>query len=90
VVGIAEKLALADALASCVSEDRRFRAVQFLEGLSGDELQYIAAFYGSLILNKHLEAVDTPGNPRAECDSGNTDECRHEMLVLLEFLCLCP
>ena len=42
---------LVRALCSCVGDRKRGRARRFLQGLSADELQYIAEFIGSCILD---------------------------------------
>jgi hypothetical protein len=56
---------LVRALCSCVGDERRRKARRFLQGLSGDELQYIAEFIGSCI----LEAEEGP-----VCASGHLAE----------------
>lgn len=65
---------LVRALCSCVGDRRRGRARRFLRGLSADELQYIADFLGSRILES---------NHRRECrisaleeDIANFERCR--------------
>ena len=52
---------LVSALCSCVRDRRRSRTRRFLQGLSSDELQYIADFLGSCILE---------ANDRVECSHG--------------------
>lgn len=47
---IATKSTLVSALCKCVENQQRRKTRQFLEGLSTDELQYIAEFLGSCIL----------------------------------------
>lgn len=49
-----EKFALVEALACMTNFDRRETARRFLEGLSTDELQYIAAFLGARLLDPAL------------------------------------
>ena len=49
-----EKFALVEALACMTNLDRRESARRFLEGLSTDELQYIAAFLGARLLDPAL------------------------------------
>lgn len=56
---------LVRALCSCVTDRKRERARRFLQGLSADELQYIAEFLGSCILE--------PGHVRA-CTRGELAE----------------
>jgi hypothetical protein len=76
-------------------EPRR-RARQFLLGLSTDELQYIAEFFGSCVLesekpyrwtrlqlSQNIQRFD-------HCQMKNsTSDRQHKMLLLLEFLCRC-
>ena len=50
MLSVAPKQTLVSALCSWVGEHKRRRARRFLQGLSVDELQYIAEFLGSCIL----------------------------------------
>jgi len=47
---LTSKTALVTAISSLTSQGRREAARRFLEGLSTDELQYIASFYGARLL----------------------------------------
>jgi hypothetical protein len=90
------------ALSDCVEQRRRRLAKRFLQGLSADELQYIAEFLGSCI----LESSSQPVASRGQVAEGIThfERCRHgrrpvtrdpvedqdhKMILLLEYLCRC-
>jgi len=53
-----QKLILVDALSCTANLSRRESARSFLEGLSTDELQYIAAFLGACVLEPMLDDSD--------------------------------
>jgi len=53
-VATAKKPALVRALSACVDDVQRGQARRFLQGLSTDELQFIAEFLGSCILESGL------------------------------------
>ncbi len=88
-----DRTALVQAL-SCITErTRRGAAQRFLEGLSSDELKYIAEFVGASCLDPDLK----PGQTRdlaARCIerfqqmSGASPCASHKMILLLEFLSL--
>jgi hypothetical protein len=74
---------------------QRRRARQFLLGLSTDELQYIAEFLGSCVLeseqpyrwtrpqlNQGIQRFD-------QCQKNSVSDRQHKMILLLEFLCRC-
>jgi len=78
-----------------VSSEQRRKARQFLLGLSTDELQYIAEFLGSCILeseqpskwtraqlNRNIQRFD-------QCRKKTVSDGQHKMILLLEFLCRC-
>lgn len=88
---------LVAALVSCADTPHRSRARRFVQGLSSDELQFIAEFLGACVL-------DSAGNPRAsraqwaeritryQKVSNGSGACRsadqeHKMILLLEYLC---
>ena len=88
-----DRAALVQALSSVSEGGRRIAAERFLEGLSSDELRYIADFVGASCLEPDLK----PGQTRAliaECIeryqsmAGSRDGCCHKMILLLEFLSL--
>lgn len=90
------KASLVSALSSCVSDPQRRRARRFLQGLSADELQYIAEFLGSCILESPRRCNCTRWQlaegiaefERARGASCSPDE-DHKMILLLEYLCRC-
>jgi hypothetical protein len=95
------RVELVSALCSCVGDRRRGKARRFLQGLSGDELEYIAEFLGSCI----LEAEYCLGSTRRQLadDVARFERCRraaaprkkapqdedHKMILLLEYLNCC-
>jgi hypothetical protein len=50
---------LVSALVECAEQPLRLDARRFLEGLTADELQFIADFLGFCILESHLPAAPT-------------------------------
>ena len=92
---------LVEALCSCVGDRRRGTARRFLQGLSAGELEYIAEFLGSCI----LEAEQHLGATRWQLaeDVARFERCRraaaplsapsqdedHKMILLLEYLSRC-
>ena len=93
------KRTLVYALSSCVTGNQRRKAARFLEGLSADELEYIAEFLGACIMEPFpgtgrsrteladrittFERCSRPCCPLA--DSLSNQE--HKMILLLEYLC---
>ena len=93
---------LVTALSECVEERRRRLAKRFLQGLSADELQYIAEFLGCCILESTSRLASSrdqvaEGITRFECRrggrrlaaGGTLDDQAHKMILLLEYLCRC-
>ena len=93
------KRTLVHALSSCVAGNQKRRAVRFLEGLSADELEYIAEFLGACIM-EHSPGASRSRTELADCitafercsrpgcllaDSLSNQE--HKMILLLEYLC---
>ena len=88
---------LVSALSSCVADPKKRKARRFLQGLSRDELQYIAEFMGCCILESHQRL----GCTRRQLAEGiaQFEHCRtrargwqdddHKMILLLEYLCRC-
>lgn len=64
------------ALCSCAGDRRQGKARRFLQGLSADELNYIAEFLGSCI----LESNDRLGSTRGQLaeDVARFERCRRE------------
>jgi len=87
--------ALVIALAAAADSSRRNRARKFLQGLSGDELQYIADFLGACILEA---TADCPGPAvagcihefqrarRSCCSPESASDQDHKMILVLEYL----
>lgn len=84
---------LVTALASCCDDLMRYKTRRFLAGLSRDELQFIAEFVGSSI----LEAADSCSHSRREVaervarfqrtrEGSNGADQDHKTILLLEFL----
>lgn len=92
------RTALVSAIAACVGERRQKRAQRFLQGLSFDELQYIAEYLGACLLessvrlkcDRHqlLEGITRFDRVRS-VSGGTLLDQEHKMLVLLEYLCRC-
>jgi hypothetical protein len=93
------KRTLVHALSSCVATNQRRRAARFLEGLSADELQYIAGFLGACIMEPsppagrnraelatRIASFELCCHPRASPGESFTDR-EHKMILLLEYLC---
>ena len=89
------KNVLVKSLGSMVPCEHRHKARQFLLGLSTDELQYIAEFLGSCVLeaekpyrwtrlqlSQSIQRFDY-------CQKISLSDRQHKMILLLEFLCRC-
>ena len=99
----AKKSTLVRALSLCVEESQRRGIKRFLLGLATDELQYIAEFLGSCILESGwrcyrnrtqlAEAIKRFDSSRREvscrCLAGSLrdQDLEHKMILLLEYLC---
>jgi hypothetical protein len=89
------KTILVKALCSMVPCEQRRKARQFLLGLSTDELQYIAEFFGSCVLESERPYRWT----RTELTQNiqrfdhrqkySVSDRQHKMILLLEFLYRC-
>ena len=98
-----KKSTLVRALTLCVDDSQRREIRRFLLGLATDELQYIAEFLGSCILESGwrwrgnrtqlAEAIRQFGRNRREsgckCSAGSLrdQDQEHKMILLLEYLC---
>ncbi|MFB3827346.1 MAG: hypothetical protein ACE15B_11285 [Bryobacteraceae bacterium] len=85
------KAALVTALAACASERQRAKARRFLQGLSCDELQYIADYFGACILE------EDPATLRRYCGASvspgaHLNDREHKIVLLMEYLgrCVAP
>ena len=88
---------LVDALLGISLMDRRENTRRFLEGLSTDELQYIAAFLGAKILDPNPDVSPLNRDELSReieryevSQAGSLDGADqvHKMILLLEFLSL--
>jgi hypothetical protein len=90
------RAALISAIAVCAEERLQAKAREFLQGLSTDELQYIAEFLGACVLEsvghspfdrrelaEGISQFDQARRPAVQCCSDR----EHKMILLLEYLC---
>ena len=96
-----KKSALVLALSVCVEDLQRREIRRFLQGLATDELQYIAEFLGSCILESGgrchcsrtqlAEAIKQFDRTRrgsiAAARAPQDQDQEHKMILLLEYLC---
>lgn len=75
--------ALVSALAACCERPLRSPVRRFLVGLSSDELEFIAGFLGSCILEASGEEI---AGYRPALRSAPTDDQNHKMILVREFL----
>ena len=96
-----ERASLVNVLATVALSDRRRTARRFLQGLSTEELRYIASYLGACLLESEF-----PSRPPSRCEIAweilNYEWCRvacseaisgdleHKMILLLEYLSSCP
>jgi hypothetical protein len=102
-VPAAQKSVLVSALSACADGSQQRDARRFLQGLAKDELQYIAEFLGSCILESQgyyvgsrtqlVEAIKQfDRSRRATCGASPSaasivQDQEHKMILLLEYLC---
>lgn len=82
--------ALVAALASCVDKPRKAKVRHFLVGLSCDEMQFIAEYLGSRILEAAQPVDGSPAQlapSRSGYSSARMEDREHKMILLREFLC---
>lgn len=88
--------ALVAALTSCAEGPQQLKARDFLQGLSYDELQFIAEFLGASILEsaeRHRCSREQLAQRIAEFQRARSSAAApspdqdHKMILLLEFLC---
>ena len=96
-----KKSALVRALGACVDDRQRRQIRRFLLGLATDELQYIAEFLGSCILESggrcctsRTQVAEAIKQFERSRRMAQTDQCassiqdyEHKMILLLEYLC---
>jgi hypothetical protein len=79
---------LVAALADCAEAPLRGQARRFLAGLSCDELEFIAGFFGGCILEKHSGAGLVGGAIR-KCLAGtalSASDLDHKLILVHEYL----
>ena len=95
-----ERLSLVQALSSVVLSSRRRTARRFLQGLSTEELRYIAGYLGACLLES-AHHPEPASRDRAAwdiiqyeccatgCEGYPSDDVEHKMILLLEYLTSC-
>jgi hypothetical protein len=89
------KTILVKSLCCMVPFEQSRKARQFLLGLSTDELQYIAEFFGSCVLEseKPYRWTRTQLSQNIQrfdrCQKNSISDRQHKMILLLEFVCRC-
>jgi hypothetical protein len=80
---------LVAALAACVETSLRPRARRFLSGLSCDELEFLAGFFGGWILeaNTGREARGAGKQNRTETRGASVSDLDHKLILVHEYLC---
>ena len=94
------KAVLVSALSACAAERRQGKARRFLEGLSADELQYIADCVGAFILERaagveearwqivaRIAAIERRRRKRLAAEA--LEDLDHKVILVLEYLCRC-
>jgi len=88
------RTALVAALVSCADNPHKSQARRFVQGLSGDELQFIAEFLGACVLDSAGQSCASRAQwaERITRYQQAIDGCRsadqeHKMILLLEYLC---
>jgi hypothetical protein len=86
--------ALVAALVSCADSPHKSQARRFVQGLSSDELQFIAGFLGACVLDRSgnscrsraqwAERIARYQPASIGCRSADQE---HKMILLLEFIC---
>jgi hypothetical protein len=81
---VAQRQDLVAALVACTDVPFRARARRFARGLSADELQFIAEYLGSCILESSALGSWSPCKLAARLPAADRD---HKMILLVEYLC---
>jgi len=96
-----ERASLVKALSTVALTERRSRARRFLQGLSTEELRYIASYLGACLLESELHARPSSRDQIAWeilhyecCCRGHSalaggGDAEHNMILLLEYLSSC-
>ena len=89
--------ALVAALVSCADGTHKVKARRFVQGLSSDELQFIAGFLGACVLDSSgrsctcraqwAERIAQYQQARADRTLDRSADRDHKMILLLEYLC---
>jgi hypothetical protein len=90
---VARRLELADALVACAESPCRAKARRFVNGLSSDELQFIAEYLGACILESARQCQRSRAElaerlaefQRSHSTTLGADQ-DHKMILLLEYL----
>jgi hypothetical protein len=92
------RAALISAITTCADNRLQKKARWFLQGLSNDELQYIAEFLGACVLESSpheacsrrqlADGIAHFDRLRSASAAGPHNQ-EHKMIVLLEYLCRC-
>ena len=87
------------ALVSCADSPHRSRARRFVQGLSSDELQFIAEFLGACVLDsagnscvsraQWAERITRYQRMSNGCGTCRSADQEHKMILLLEYLSSC-
>ncbi len=92
---VRERLTLVKAVSSLSAASRREAARRFLEGLSSDELEYIAAYFGARLIESRPTSPALTRDEIALCiqrydgaagPSSSESRSTHRMMILLEYL----
>ena len=85
---------LVAALVSCADSPHKSQARRFVEGLSADELQFIAEFLGACVLDPAGQSCPSRAQwaeriaRYQQASAGRVSPDReHKMILLLEYLC---
>ena len=88
---------LVAALVSCADSPQKTTARRFVQGLSADELQFIAEFLGACVLEspgqnccsraQWAERISQYQQACAGCPQHRSPDQEHKMILLLEYLC---
>jgi len=96
--GVQVRRVLVSAATACVEERLQKKARRFLQGLSTDELQYIAEFLGACVLESWGPAACSRSqladgiahfDQFRSTPTGCLSDQEHKMILLLEYLCRC-
>ena len=86
--------ALVAALVSCADSPHKSQARRFVQGLSADELQFIAEFLGACVLDSagkrcvsRAQWAERITRYQQAVESCRSADREHKMILLLEFLC---